>query len=383
VLSSAECLQTLPNSMEAARFFAPGDLRVETLHVAPPQQDELLMRVEVALTCGTDLKCFKRGHPVLLGALPSLFGHEGAGTVVAIGKNVSHFKPGDRVVAANSAPCGQCFFCEHQQPNLCEQLVLLNGTYAQYITLPVPIVARNTYQIPESLSFEKAAFVEPLAVALRGIVETSPLLTERYQNRRALSPADYQPTLALLGIGPIGLLMAKVASLMGVRVTAIGRSPLKRALAKAFAGVETTIAIDATSPLLEEMDAIRKTYTPDGRGFDVVIEAIGLPEMWQAALRLVRRGGTVNLFGGCPGDSTVQLDTKRLHYDEITLKSLFHHTPFYIQEALRLLSEPDPAHRIDPTPLITTRLPLTKVNDALQMMSAGEAVKVALFPHQC
>ena len=129
--------------MKAIRYYAPNDIRYEEIKIPELQEGEILVKVEAALTCGTDVKTFRRGHPVLIKKTPSGFGHEFSGIVSKIGENVEKFNIGDRVVCANSAPCGECFYCKKQEYNLCENLDLLNGAYAQYITVPARIVKKN------------------------------------------------------------------------------------------------------------------------------------------------------------------------------------------------------------------------------------------------
>lgn len=344
-------------SMHAALFHKPGDVRYEETAIPDLKPGELLVKVDTALTCGTDLKCFRRGHPVLLKTFPSPFGHECAGTIAAIGEGVSKFKIGDRVVAANSAPCFNCNRCHKGQHNLCENLDLLNGAYADYLKIPAQIASHNTYRLPEHVSFEQAAFCEPLAVSVRGV---------------ALSRITAGTRVAVMGLGPIGQLLVKAAKLKGAHVTALARNPLKRELAKTFGGADAVINFRE----INGTEEIKQQFTPNGAGFDVVIEAIGLTETWEKAIDLVAPGGLVNLFGGCQSGSKVQLDTKRLHYEEISIISLFHHTPQYFNQALELIS----TGKIDPTPLITNILPLSKLTDALQLIENGDAVKVAIKP---
>lgn len=343
--------------MQAALFYAPGDVRFEAMPVPQPGPGEIVIQVQAALTCGTDLKTFRRGHPVLLKNFPSPFGHECAGVVSAIGEGVSQFQPGDRVVAANSAPCMDCFYCQKGSYNLCEHLDLLNGAYAEYLKVPAQIVAKNTLTIPEHVSFEAAAFAEPLSVSLRGIEACR------------IQPGDH---VAVLGIGAIGQFMVKLAKLQGAHVTAMGRNPLKRNMAQSFGQADIVLDIGHVS----DFQHIKAEYTPGGHGFDVVIEAIGLPQMWETAVSLARRGGLVNFFGGCESGSKIQLDTRRLHYDEITLVSPFHHTPEHFQKALEWVSN----GHLDPTALITHELPMNCVIHALEMVAKGQALKVALKP---
>lgn len=352
---NAECV---PSHMHAALFYEPNDVRFEETPIPKLGPGDMLIKVESALTCGTDVKCYRRGHPVLLKDFPSPFGHEFAGTVAKINEadeDACRFQVGDRVVAANSAPCYQCFYCRKGQTNLCDNLDLLNGAYAEYIRVPAQIARYNTYQIPDHVPFEVAAFSEPLAVCLHGLEQTR------------VMPGD---RVAIMGLGPIGQLMVRAAKLKGAHVTAIARNPDKLALAQNFG------MADARVNLTEYPDSneIRQHYTPEGRGFDAVIEAIGRPETWEKAIQLVRKGGTVNLFGGCPGGSTITLDTRRLHYDEIKLVSSFHHTPHHFKSALELLS----TAKIDPRPLITDMLPMARFEDALQQVEAGQAMKIAL-----
>lgn len=345
-------LDGLPSRMMAALFYQPNDVRYEETALPALQPGDMLVRVETALTCGTDVKCYRRGHPVLLKHFPSPFGHEFAGTVVSTTDGV-RFRAGDRVVVANSAPCYQCFFCNRGQTNLCEHLDLLNGAYAEYIRVPARIARHNAYLLPEGLPFEIAAFCEPLAVCLYGL-DQSPL-----------QPGD---RVAVMGLGPIGQLMVRLARLKGAHVTALARNPDKLALAQRFGLANEMINLTQASP------AEIRQATPDGRGFDLVIEAIGRPETWTTAIDLVRKGGTVNLFGGCPAGSTLTLDTRRLHYDEVRLVSPFHHTPRHFRQALELLS----AGHLDPRPLLTDTMPMSCFETALQRVEAGEAMKIAL-----
>jgi L-iditol 2-dehydrogenase len=343
-------------SMMAALFYEPNQVTYEETAIPTLAAGELLIRVETALTCGTDVKCYRRGHPVLLKNFPSPFGHEFAGTVAEVFPgDVGKFEVGDRVVSANSAPCYQCYYCGKGQTNLCDHLDLLNGAYAEFIRVPAQIARFNTYRIPDHLPFEVAAFSEPLAVCLHGL------------DQAHVSPGD---RVAVMGLGPIGQLMVRAAKLKGAHVTAIARNPHKLALAQNFGLADALVNLNDTP----EPEAIRQAATLDGRGFDIVIEAIGTPQTWEKAVALVRKGGTVNLFGGCPGGTSIQLDTRRLHYHEIKLVSSFHHTPHHFKAALELLS----SMQLDPRPLITDILPMARFETALQQVEAGQAMKIAL-----
>lgn len=352
-------VSAIPAQMKAALFYEPNQVCYKDTPVPILQPGEILIKVDTALTCGTDVKCYRRGHPVLLKTFPSPFGHEFAGTVVQVAleceEETPKFQVGDRVVSANSAPCYQCYLCRKGQYNLCEELDLLNGAYAEYIRIPARIAKYNTYRIPEHIPFEVAAFSEPLAVCLHGI------------DQARVSPGD---RVAVMGLGPIGQLMVRACKWKGAHVTALARTQHKLETAKRFGMADQVVQLTES----QTTEDIRQQFTQDGRGFDVVIEAIGRPETWEKAVDLVRKGGTVNLFGGCPGGSTVEFSTRRLHYDEIKLVSSFHHTPHHFKKALDLLSSLE----IDPRLLITGVLPMAQFESALQQVEAGKAMKIAL-----
>ncbi len=343
--------------MKAIRYYAPQDIRYEEVQVKDPNENEVLVKIEAALTCGTDIKTFRRGHPVLIKTTPSGFGHEFAGTVVKVGENVVDFKIGDRVVAANSAPCGKCFYCQKKQYNLCENLDLLNGAYAEYITIPERIVAKNLLKLPNGLSFEKAAFCEPLANVVHGVERTN------------IQPGD---TVGVFGIGPIGLMFARLAKLKGAKVIAAGRNPLKLEMAKEFALADEIVDLKK----YQYPEKIFKSFTKDNRGLDVAVECVGLPEVWEQMFNLVRKGGKVHLFGGCKSGTTVNLDTRRLHYDEVQIISVFHHTPQYFRQALDLIAD----GHVDVTKLITKKMHLSEAKEALEAHERGDAIKVLLTP---
>ena len=343
--------------MKAIQFYAPEDIRYEEVPIQEPQKGEVLVKIMAALTCGTDVKTFRRGHPVLIKSVPSGFGHEFSGVVAKLGEDVTNFKVGDRVVAANSAPCGECFFCKKGQYNLCENLQFLNGAYAEYITVPARIVEKNMIKLPDNLSFEEAAFTEPLANVVHG--------AERTDIKAGQS-------VGIIGIGPIGLMFAKYAKLKGARVIVGGRNELKLRLAKEFAGVDEVVDLKNT----ENVEEVFKNFSDEGRGLDVAIECVGLPEIWEQTFSLVRAGGTVHFFGGCKKGSEIKLSTTKMHYGDIKILSVFHHTPEYVRKALDLIA----THQMDVKKLITEEISLDKLPYAMQQHIEGKAIKFLVKP---
>lgn len=343
--------------MKAVRFYAPLDIRYEDVEITPPSKGEVVIQIKAALTCGTDVKTYRRGHPVLIKKVPSGFGHEFSGVVYQTGEGVDNFKVGDRVVAANSAPCGECFYCKKEQYNLCENLDLLNGAYAEYITVPARIVSKNMIKLPDDLSFEKAAFSEPLANVVHGAARTD------------IKPGQ---SVGIAGIGPIGLMFARVAKLKGARVIVAGRNPMKLKLADEFAHADEIV--DLTKH--PDVEKIFKDFSDEGKGLDVAIECIGLPEMWELVFNCVRPGGTVHFFGGCKSGSHVSFDTTKMHYGDIKMMSVFHHTPKYFREALNLIASGD----IEVEKLITAKLGLQDVEYAMKQHIEGNAIKFLITP---
>ena len=267
--------------MRALLFHGPGDLRLEEVPRPEPEPGDVLVRIEVALTDGTDLKAFRRGHPLLLGELPSPFGHEFCGIDLETGR---------RVVAANSA-AGDSREGE---------LELLNGAYAEFLLVPAAIARVNLLQVPSGLAPEVAALVEPLACCLRGVA------------RAGVEKGD---TVAIVGAGPIGLLLCACVADAGARPVVVGGRPERRELVPLFGG-----------------------ETGDGEGADVVIEAAGTADAWQRALELVRPGGTAVFFGGLERGAELRVDAFRLHYQELTLRGSFHHAPRHVRAALAFLA---------------------------------------------
>ena len=290
--------------MKAAVLYGKEDVRVEDVPERPLQPGEVRIGIEAALTCGTDLKVFKRGYHAKMIVPPAVFGHELAGVISETA--AQDWRIGERVVVANSAPCGACFHCQHDQENLCDDLLFLNGAYAESIVVSARLVEKNLLRLKSSTSFRDAALVEPLACVLKGVEDANVMAGQN---------------VLVIGAGPIGLLFVALVSHLGCRVQVIGRGERRLKVAR---------QLGAQVVELGGRDSIEPAP-------DVVIEAVGKPETWELAVKLVRKGGLVNFFGGCPSGTSISLDTGRLHYLGITLVASFHHTPRTIRGALELI----------------------------------------------
>ena len=342
------------DTMRAVVYLGPEQIELRRVPVPVPGPGEVLVRVRAALTCGTDVKTYRRGHPKF--PPPFVFGHEFGGDVAAVGAGGEHFRPGMRVTANVFAECGQCFFCQRGQGNLCEQLEYNFGAFAEYMTVPAAIVRRTLFQIPDGVDYERAALVEPLTTVVHG------------QRLAAVQPGE---TVAIIGAGgPIGLLHQQLAQRAGAeRVIAIGHSDLRLGAAGAL-GADALVNAKQRDPL----EAVRELT--GGRGADVVIECAGSRAAWEQAVALVRRGGRVLWFGGLPAGTLVEVDAVRVHYGEITLLNTHGGTAADSRAAFDLLVN----GAVDASALISGRVPLEQVEAALRQMIAGQAVKLAVLP---
>ena len=349
-------MASLNGVMTAAVLYGKEDVKIEMVPIPQVAAGEVLIKVEVALTCGTDLKVFRRGYHARMIVPPALFGHEASGVIVEIGEGVTGFRKGDRVVALNSAPCGACFYCTHQQENLCEDLLFNNGAYAEYIRVPRRIVETNMLRLPKTMSFGSAATVEPLACVVRGLDEL---------NARA------GETVVVIGAGPIGLMFLQVAHAYNMRVIAVVKRDEQVASAKKFGADEVIHIGEVADPIA----AVRALC--GGRGADLAIECVGQPLAWQWAIEMVRKGGRVNLFGGCAAGTKVEIDTNRIHYSELTLKATFHHTPKTVRKAFELIRD----GKVHSTDFITGEAKLSELESVLRrMMDRTDEIKTAIIP---
>jgi len=345
---------SIPRTQRVACLIGPEAVEVRVVDVPVPKADEVLVRIGAATTCGTDVKVFLRGgHPRMLRP-PCPFGHEMAGTVELCGGEVDAWRVGDRVTVANSAACGACEYCKSDRENLCVDLQYLNGAFGELILLPARFVARSLYGIADDLELEIASLAEPLACVVHGV--------NSCEIRRPSSVVVY-------GAGPIGLLFVGVLASRGHGVVVADPNPPRLDVARQLGAVDA-IPIRRGGGQFRDVVAA----SPDGKGFDVAIDASGVPEGWSDVLRSVRAGGLVSLFGGCAPGTTVPLDTHAVHYGEITVKGVYHHRPATFREALDLLS----GRAFDARLLLSAERELVDIEAALRSMIRRESLKVVI-----
>lgn len=334
---------------------APGCIELLELPEPQPGPGEIVVRIRAALTCGTDLKMFLRGHPKF--PTPTPFGHEFSGVVAAVGAGVARWHEGDEVMLAPTGPCLSCYYCMRQQENLCETVIetMVLGAYGDYVKVPARTVRANVYRKPKHLSFDKAALLEPLSCVTHGLEEV---------------PVRPDDTAVILGAGAIALLHVLVLRQRGLsNVWVVGRSA-ERVRFATLVGASRVLAGDLPSARRAVLEATK------GRGADLVIECTGQVEVWEQAPGFARRGGTVVLFGGCAAGTVARFETHRLHYDQLRLHSPFHFTPRAVRQAYELLCDPSfPAER-----LVTGRFPLSALPEALEAHHRGQGIKFAIEP---
>jgi L-iditol 2-dehydrogenase len=345
--------------MQSAVLVEPKRIELRSLEIPQPSPGGIVVRVRVALTDGTDLKAYRRGHPKM--PMPTPFGHEFSGDVAAIGPSASsgqapQFNVGDPVMMVHSAPCGECFWCVRAEEELCESVMttMILGAYAEYIEVPARIVQRNCFHKPDNLSYAAAAFLEPLSCVVHSL--------------DFLNPSPHS-RVVVMGDGGFGILHAALLVLRGVDAILVGRREQRLALARQFGVPQTINAHEA-----DVAEAIRALT--EARGADALIECTGVHDVWEAAPSFVRRGGTVSFFGGLPSNARVSFHAARLHYDQVRLISPFHFNPRSVRRAHDLLTE----GRIDPRPLITSTVPLSEIATVFERLDGGEGIKFAIEP---
>lgn len=350
--------------MLSAMYYGPKDLRVEEVPIPEIGEDDILMKIGSATTCGTDVKMYRRGYPDLP-QLPMPFGHECAGVVAKAGKNVKTYKEGDRIVSAIAANCGYCYWCTRNQPVFCVNRIyqvpggkMAGGAYAEYIPIPAPIVKNNVHFIPDHVSYGEAALIEPLACALYGIED--------------LPEIRIGDTVVVNGNGAIGLFFVILAKQRGATVISCGSGGYRQEKAKQF-GADDVINYH------EVDDQIQAVYAITGEpGPDVVIESTGLPAVWELSVNMARRGGTVMLFGGCKSGTTVTLDTRKIHYDCLTIKSpsVYFQDPDLLSRSLDLIA----SGIVPAKEFLTGRFPLSRSVEAVELYMKSTGLKYEVIP---
>lgn len=330
--------------MKQAVFYGPGDLRIEDHFEAPLEPGEIEVAVERAAVCGTDVKSFLRGHPILFPKLPSRFGHEFVGKVVAVAEGVDTVSVGDRIVAANSAPCYKCFYCTSARENLCSHLKFLNGAFGEMLRIPKEIVARNLYKVDSSVPAERVVSAEPLACVVNALENVELLVGEK---------------VAVIGAGAIGCMFSQVLARRGCEVFLVDHRKDRLGDGSRF-GAHHRLEVSELGKLRNQ--------------FGVAVDATGKPEGWRMVLDSLQKGGLGILFGGVAPGETLAIEGIRMHYDSLTLKGSFHHTPRAFRSSITALT----MGFVEAEHLIDASVRLEGLSGAIEDMAKGRFRKVVV-----
>jgi L-iditol 2-dehydrogenase len=340
--------------MLSAVLVEPRRLELEEVPEPEPGPGEVVLRVYSTLTCAADLRAYRLGR-----SAPGLLGHEFAGQIYRVGAGVRGFREGDAVMTTHAAPCGECLLCARGQGNLCENLEadMAMGGFAEFVRVGAPVVQQNMFLKPTSLSYAEAAFLEPLASVVQGLGSI---------------PIEAEDTVVILGCGTIGLLYLACLKALEEppRVFMAGRGTERLELARTMSA---DLVIDAQQESVVEV--VREETA--GLGAQVVMDCAGQPESWAQVLDLAGRGSHILLFGGCPGALPVDMDTTRLHYDQITLVGTSHFSPRAVRSARDLLI----GHQVRPGPILSGSYPLSQLSLAFNRLDRGEGTKFEIVPH--
>ena len=341
--------------MQAGFLVEPGKIELREIPVPEPSPGEVIAKVHTALTCGTDLKTYRRGHPKV--SLPSPFGHEFSGTVSALGDGVEGFKEGDSIMTVFSAPCEECYHCLRGEEHLCTELKnsLMFGAYAEYIRVPKQIVSKNMFIKPHSLSFRQAAMLEPLSCVVHGVDEAS---------------VGEKDSVLVMGAGTIGLLFTAVLKTFGPEKLIVAARGKERIDVAIKLGADYVIDASFENVMERVMDITGNV------GVNVLIESTGAREVWEQSVNYVSKNGVVILFGGLSKGAKVSFDAERLHYDNIRLQGLFHYRRKDVVEARELLV----GDKVFLEPLISGEYPLGELRQAFQLLDNKKGIKYAILP---
>ncbi len=350
--------------MRAAVYRAPDDVRTETVPVPEIGRGEVLVRIDTCGICGTDLKKIHTGSH----SAPRVFGHEMAGTIVAVGDEVCGFAVGDRVMAFHHIPCGECFYCRKQTFAQCERYKKVGttagigepagGGFAEYIRVMDWIVRAGLVRVPEDIPFEQAAWIEPVNTCFK-----------------AVKMLDLQPdeTVLVIGQGSIGILLAALAAQTGATVLASDLYPERHAIATQY-GLKHPL--DARGDVVGACKA-----ATDGRGADVALVAVGSDRLIQTAMEAIRPGGRVMLFASTQ-HGEAPFDPAAVCMDEKTLMGSYSASVAIQQEGIDLVFEGYRSGKLDLTKLISHRFGLEDAAEAVRLASnpQPDSMKIVLKP---
>ncbi|MBQ7568589.1 zinc-binding dehydrogenase [bacterium] len=328
---------------------------LEEAPIPQPQEDEIVVKVACALTSENDRRAWASGADTAIGSAIS-------GTVHAVGAKVSKFEVGQEIMCARSGSCHKCGNCLRQREHYCDSFdknAIQHGL-AQYALLSADVTEYSTFAKPDSLSFAKAAFLEPMSQVMHGLRQLT------------IHPDD---TIVILGGGTLGLLY-----LLAIKATAQPQSVILVSTKQQHLEIASRIGADyadyMVNPSEENLQEAIMRYT-NGYGAQIVIDCAGTPEVWESMLGLASKAATLLFSGGFSSGYKLQLDTTRVHYDQMTLIGACNYSSEDVAEAQRLLASGE----INTQHLISGTLPLSEINSAFRKLTADGAITFAITPN--
>lgn len=339
--------------MKALRYLEPGSVKVDDLPRPEIGLNEVLVEVRACGVCATDVKTFRRGHPLIPSG--SVLGHEVSGTIAAVGDQVSGWQIGTAVAVAPYSPCGECIYCQRGQFTLCDHLHEAGidpGGFSEFIRVPQRLVEKGMLEIPNGVTFAEAALTEPVACCFHGLEALN------------IKSGD---SLLIIGDGPMGILQAELAQFLGAEPILMSGITSHR-LARGSLIADVTIDISQ-----EDLQGVVQRIT-GGNGVDKIIVSVGDASVAETALPLVVRGGAINLFAGMPRNARVSLDPARIHYDQVHLLGTFGFAPSHFRQALDAIA----VHDVNVDGIITDVVPLEAVHATLSAAAEYEGIKTVV-----
>ena len=346
---------TIPAKMKAAVVTKPGEMKILQVDVPILGPDDVLVKVKATGICGTDISIYTGKYSA--DKLPLIPGHEFSGVIAAVGVNVKRFAEGDAVTADINMSCDSCYYCSRSRKLMCPEFhqlgIHVNGTYAEYVKVPVT----QLHKIPQGMSFERAAFIEPLSCSIHAFKATD---------------ISIGSSVVVIGAGGLGIMHTQVAKLRGAApIILVSRNSVRNEIAVKMGAVDYVIDPTKVDPIQEV-----KRIT-DGRGADYVVESVGMPETYEQAFKMVRPGGSIAAFGITAGDATIPVNTFDLVLSELTITGSCAGVGTDWQDAIALLQY----GRINPDPLFSMKVPLEEVEDSLNLlMTNKDIMKVFVCP---
>jgi len=341
--------------MRVAMYYNNNDVRIEEMPIPEIDDNELLVKVKACGICGSDVMEWYR-----LKKAPRVLGHEIAGDIIKVGKNVKEFKVGDRVFVSHHVPCNTCSFCENDQHTLCKTLHSTNfypGGFAEYLRVPEINVDRGAFVLPKEMSYEEGAFIEPLACVVRGM-----RIAEMKSNQSVL----------VVGSGVAGLLNIKLAKAMGA--SKIFATDIDDFRLKTAEKMGADIVINARENVAEEI----KKHN-DGKFADLVILCAGVPSAVKQAIESVQAGGTILFFAPTEPGVDIPFPLFDLWNKQVKMVSTYAGAPRDIEEAIEIIR----TKKMVVTDMITHRFPLSKASEGFKLAAqAKNSIKIIIEPQK-